>query len=106
MLWVLYIFVYIINMIATINYLYVMSVVFRRLQERYPDVFREMGSPHLFKNNNPGLVLHIWKFVVRGGHRRLHDPDVDRLCSSARWSVGTVVFLLLGVVVRIVFSIA
>jgi hypothetical protein len=56
------------------------------MRERHRDVWKNLGSPTMFLNNSIGNGVRLWLFNVRGGYKRLNDPQLTRL---ARWMNAT-----------------
>jgi hypothetical protein len=49
------------------------------MRDRHRETWESLGSPSLFVNNSIGNAVRLWLFNVRGGYKRLDDPQLARL---------------------------
>ena len=75
------------------------------LSANRPDVYDQLGRPHLFLNNTPAHTKALRRFVLKGGHKQLDEAHVNKLCRVARILYWVDIVMLVMYVVVFVFSI-
>lgn len=61
-------------------YFYVLIRVFKQLKEEHPEVWRELGSPTLIKNNTFENTATFFRFLRHGKYNEIDDPLLTKRC--------------------------
>jgi hypothetical protein len=64
---------------STLVWFALVSTLYRRLESKHQDKYRQMGEPGLISNNPPSATITLMKFIFTREDRALNDPLVSRL---------------------------
>lgn len=82
--------------------LYLRSKFLKLLRESHEEVWKELGSPSLVKNNSFENGVATLRFIWEHGHRKLNDPALNQLARMERKLhiiQGVVLFIALSLMV-------
>ena len=69
---------------AIIAWLVSVHLVLRRVQRAHPELYEDMGRPHVILNNTPQNNGPVLSLILGRGYRGLQDPVLERLGDRAR----------------------
>jgi hypothetical protein len=91
-------FIFALAFMAIIAWLYSVQSVLRRLQHAHPDLYEDMGRPHIVSNNTPENNGPVLSFVLGRKYRELGDPILEKLGDRAR-----IVFFVASIMIGAMF---
>lgn len=59
--------------------------LYKRLREHHPEVWEQLHAPSLWPNISFKANIAVHRFLHRGEYRSLHDPELDRIATLARY---------------------
>ncbi|MDN3523987.1 hypothetical protein QWY79_01750 [Halomonas sabkhae] len=69
--------------------------LFEALKKRFPEKYKEMGSPKLFRDNDMSETIKLIKFLFKKEWRGLGDSEVSNLGAFMLWFFVAYIVLLL-----------
>lgn len=89
--------------VLTVFYLVQVRRIEKRLEQGYPEKFKELGEPHLILNNSLRNNARFMSFLLGRKYETTADSALIKLCKSCRRSfvLATLVFVTMLVTLAI-----
>ncbi len=74
----------------------------KKIKADHPDLWRELGSPTIFRNSSRKTRSAIYRYIMGKKYRDTNDPELIRLCDGIRYLYYTL-YILFGVLIIAIF---